>query len=64
MIYFLDKDAYYMNPMTGSVAKGEEWLKDFQDYVDDLTNLDHWESWGGDSLTEVKKVDGEWEEVK
>ena len=56
----LKLNAFYMNPVTGSVALGSEWENDFKEdrYVDD------WEEWGGETLTEVENIDGDWVEVE
>lgn len=59
----LDKDAYYMNPFTGSVDLGSEWLKDFENRED---KSEDWETWGGDGLIEVvprKDEPDEWDAV-
>lgn len=71
---YLEKNSYYMNEITGSVASGEEWMDDFKR---SFTNGDiedgdgdrildiglAWDAWGSHSLYEVvKDVKGDWVE--
>lgn len=58
MDYGIDKDESYMNHVTGSVAKGSEWLKDFEE-----SPTLSWEAWGGNTLIHVKNINGEWLEA-
>lgn len=51
----LTADAFYMNVFTGSVDTGKNWEDDC-----DETCLTEWV----ENLVEVKKVNGEWVEVK
>lgn len=53
----LDKNIFYKNPATGRVDKGINWLKDFEERID--KNLT-WLQWGGPSLKELVKLNGEW----
>jgi hypothetical protein len=57
----LEKNAYYMNPETGSVDIGFIWESEFEDRADKEQD---WEDWGGDLLIEVKRGrDDEWVEA-
>lgn len=60
----LEKNIFYMNPWTGSVAKGAEWMQDFADREDQEMS---WEEWGGDTLLPVVEKrffdEVDWEEV-
>lgn len=63
----MQKNKHYMNPYTGSVALGGEWLQDFKDEKE-FTARTHGEqltfqAWGGDELIEVEKINNEWKEV-
>jgi len=60
MTKYLDEGKFYMNPCSGSVATAEEWEQDFLDTPESIK----WQSWGGDNLIEVEKIDNEWIEVK
>lgn len=55
----LQAELDYMNPSTGSIASGLEWVGDFQDREDKEQT---WEEWGGESLVEVIRDSnsGEW----
>ena len=57
---YLKLNAYYMNPLTGSVAIGKEWEQDFKDSKD----YSDWEEWGGETLIEVELVNDNWVEVE
>lgn len=46
----LEKNIFYMNPWTGSVAKGAEWMQEFADREDQEMS---WEEWGGLALEAV-----------
>ena len=57
----MEINSFYMNPWTGSVALGSEWLNDF-DSRDDKSQS--WEEWGGVYLIEVQKDEqGHWSEL-
>lgn len=60
MTKYLDEEKFYMNPVSGSVAKGDEWENDFKN----CRESELWELWGGESLIEVCKKNDEWVEVK
>lgn len=53
---------HYMNPVTGSVDLGFQWLESFKDDAE-YFQCD-WQEWGGDTLIEVEKINGNWVEVK
>lgn len=60
---YLKLKSYYLNPMTASVALGEQWEEDFKDrYEQDLS----WDEWTGEEgLIEVElDEEGELVEVE
>ena len=59
MMKRLQAELDYINPSTGSVASGLEWVGDFEAREDDSMT---WEQWGGESLIEVIRDSnsGEW----
>lgn len=68
---YLNADSRYMNPTTGSVAKGLNWEIDYMNQKNSGRSVHNvpedenmtWEEWGGHTLIEVELVNGEWEEV-
>lgn len=46
----LEKNIFYRNPYTGSVAKGADWMQEFADREDQEMS---WEEWGGLALEAV-----------
>ena len=58
----LKENVYYMNPCTGSVDSGFNWMDDFKNQNFEET-LD-WKAWGGESLIEVVKLGNDFFELE
>lgn len=62
----IDTECFYMNPVSGSVCSGKDYIQDYLNTKDDWeeSGSKTWEEWGGNTLIPVKwcSYDQEWKE--
>lgn len=58
----LEKQLFYMEPNTGSVATGEQWMQDFHTRDDQDQDWDDWTA-GGELIEVTRDFFGDWVEA-